>query len=105
MPEIDDDALALLQEAALKTDDGQRYPSAAYAYVPDAEKPSTWKLRLWETLEKKVTVRQLGVRQQPSRTVVSEASAYRFPAAMSPRSRHALGQHIVGWVWRARTSP
>lgn len=60
MPQLDDDALVRLQEQALRTEDGQRYPAAAYAYVPDPEKPSTWKLRLWETLDKKVTVRQLG---------------------------------------------
>ena len=59
MPNIDDE-LAQLEEQARKTEDGQRFPAAAYAYVPDPEKPSTWKLRLWETLDKKVTVRQLG---------------------------------------------
>ncbi len=59
LPESDDE-LAVLQEAALKTDGNQRFPAAAYAFVPDPEKPSTWKLRIWETLDKKVTVRQLG---------------------------------------------
>ena len=53
--------LALLKEqAVMKTDDGVKFPAAAYAYVPDAEKPSTWKLRLWEDLDKKVTRAQLG---------------------------------------------
>lgn len=45
---------------AKKTEDGVDYPAAAYAYVPDANKPSEWKLRLWENLEKKVTRAQLG---------------------------------------------
>jgi len=49
-----------MQEAATKTDGGQRFPAAAYAYVPDPEKSSTWKLRLWETPEKKITRAQLG---------------------------------------------
>lgn len=48
-----------LQEAT-KTEAGVSFPSAAYAYVPDADKPSTWKLRLWEDLEKKATVAQVG---------------------------------------------
>ena len=52
--------LAELGEAEIKTEDGQQYPSAAFAYVPDPDKPSTWKLRLWETPQKKVTRPQLG---------------------------------------------
>jgi len=48
-----------LQEAT-KTEDGESYPASAFAYVPDPDKPSTWKLRLWEDPEKKVTKAQLG---------------------------------------------
>jgi len=56
-----DKTLAWLQEQAVtKTEDGVQFPAAAFAYVPDAEKPSTWKLRLWEDPEKKVTRAQLG---------------------------------------------
>lgn len=43
-----------------KTDGGVKYPKEAYLYVPDPDKPSTWKLRIWETPELKVTRRQLG---------------------------------------------
>lgn len=35
--------------AVTKTDGGASFPAAAYAYVPDPKKPSTWKLRLWAT--------------------------------------------------------
>jgi len=49
-----------LKEQNMKTEDGVQYPAEAYAYVPDADKPSTWKLRLWEDLQKKVTRSQLG---------------------------------------------
>lgn len=53
--------LALLKEqAVMKTEDGEQYPAEAFAYVPDSEKPSTWKLRLWEDTEDKVTRAQLG---------------------------------------------
>lgn len=45
----------------MKTEDGVPYPAEAFAYVPDPEKPSTWKLRLWEDPEKKETPRQAGL--------------------------------------------
>ena len=39
-----------------------RYTEAqAYAYTPDLDTPTTWKLRLWQDLENKVTRRQLGL--------------------------------------------
>lgn len=43
-----------------KTEGGQQFPAAAYAYVPDPASPSTWKIRLWETPEAKETTRQVG---------------------------------------------
>ncbi|MBU0598949.1 ChaB family protein, partial [Patescibacteria group bacterium] len=48
-----------LQEA-MKTEDGQQYPATAFAYAPDVDTPSKWKLRLWEDPVKKVTRAQLG---------------------------------------------
>ncbi len=38
-----------LGEKATKREDGKDFPASAYAYVPDATKPSTWKLRLTRT--------------------------------------------------------
>ena len=46
--------------AATKRDNGEDFPAAAYAYVPDPTKSSTWKLRLWNTLESKETRPQSG---------------------------------------------
>lgn len=46
-------------KAATKTEDGVEYPAAAFAYVPDPNKPSTWKLRLWDDLESKETPAQV----------------------------------------------
>jgi hypothetical protein len=43
-----------------KTENGVEFPKEAYAYVPDPDKPSTWKLRIWQDLENKVTRSQLG---------------------------------------------
>jgi len=47
-------------EKPMKTEDGENYPAAAYAYVPDSDLPSTWKLRIWESPTLKVTRVQLG---------------------------------------------
>lgn len=49
-----------MADKIVKTEDGVEFPAEAYAYVPDAEKPSTWKLRLWEDPTKKITREQLG---------------------------------------------
>jgi len=48
------------EQVAMKTEDGIKFPAAAFAYVPDAEKSTTWKLRLWEDPTKKATRAQLG---------------------------------------------
>ncbi len=58
--EADEILVWLKEQASFKTEDGVKFPVVAYAYVPDPEKPSEWKLRLWEDLEKKVTRVQLG---------------------------------------------
>lgn len=49
-----------LVEKPMKTEDGVQFPKEAYAYVPDPQKPSTWKLRLWEDPSKKETPKQVG---------------------------------------------
>ena len=38
-----------VKKAEMKTEDGVQYPAQAFAYVPDPYKPSTWKLRLWDS--------------------------------------------------------
>lgn len=42
-------ALRVGIELADKTEGGAKFPAEAYAYVPDPDMPSTWKLRLWAT--------------------------------------------------------
>ena len=57
-----DEVIAKLQiSEAMKTEDGAQYPMAAFAYTPEADKPSDWKLRLWESPVKKVTKAQLNI--------------------------------------------
>lgn len=51
----------IIKQKRMKTEDGVQYPAEAFAYVPDLEKPSTWKLRLWESPERKETARQVGM--------------------------------------------
>jgi len=50
----------LRKAAPMKTEDGEQYPAEAFAYVPDPERPSTWKLRLWDSPDEKVTAAQVG---------------------------------------------
>lgn len=50
----------LKEQAVVKTEDGIEYPASSFAYVPDSDMPSEWKLRLCEGAEKKVTRAQLG---------------------------------------------
>ena len=59
---VADKALSLnLIKAAGKTENGTVFPASDYAYVPDEEKPSTWKLRLTETPGGEPTVRMVGM--------------------------------------------
>ena len=53
-------ARARVEKAETKREKGQDFPAAAFAYVPDSSKPSTWKLRLWDSLEAKATPSQVG---------------------------------------------
>lgn len=47
-------------KAMTKREDGVDYPAADFAYVPDSNSPSTWKLRLSEARPGNITVAQLG---------------------------------------------
>ena len=58
---LDATMVAVLEKQELKTDGGEKYPPEAYAYVPDREKSSTWKLRLWQTPQTKETALQVGL--------------------------------------------
>jgi hypothetical protein len=49
-----------LNKQATKREDGEDFPPEAFAYTPDREMPSTWKLRLWDSLEERETAAQVG---------------------------------------------
>ena len=56
------EVLTLIKEQpAMKTEDGQKFPSGAYVYVPDMDKPSGWQLRIWETPDLKATKKQVKI--------------------------------------------
>lgn len=50
----------IVKASPTKKEAGQDFPAEAFAYVPDPQSPSTWKLRLWESLDDKITVAQVG---------------------------------------------
>ncbi|MCK5604557.1 hypothetical protein KAR91_21895 [Candidatus Pacearchaeota archaeon] len=49
-----------LGKAKTKREMGEDFPASAFAYVPDSDKPSTWKLRLWDSISEKETAAQVG---------------------------------------------
>lgn len=48
-----------LSKRTTKREDGEDFPQEAFAYVPDPERPSTWKLRLWDSLDERETRAQV----------------------------------------------
>ena len=57
--ELDDSGVDSKQ-AVMKTEGGESYPARCYAYVPDNEQVSTWKLRICGVGTTEVTREQLG---------------------------------------------
>lgn len=60
LSEEDQVELEELIKAATKTDGGEKLSASAYAYVPDPEKPSTWKLRIDDANHTRAAVAALG---------------------------------------------
>jgi len=50
----------ITKQAAMKTEGGIKFPAEDFAYTPDAEKASTWKLRMTEARPGNITRAQLG---------------------------------------------
>lgn len=55
---LDEESIEFLK--AMKTKQGKQLPASAFAYVPDAEKPSTWKLRIDDANHVRSAVAALG---------------------------------------------
>lgn len=45
----------------VKRERGIDFPARAFLFTPDLSDPATWKLRVWQDLEKKVTRKQIGL--------------------------------------------
>lgn len=85
-------------KAATKTEDGEQFPAEAFAYVPDPERPSTWKLRLWDSVAEKETAAQVG------RAVAALTSGFRGNKVDIPAADRDAVIGRVRAAWR-RTHP
>jgi hypothetical protein len=74
----------------VKVENGIAFPAEAYAYVPDPSDPFTWKVRLWEDLERRVTPPQLG----RAAAAVSGSGFRGRPAAIPPQHLAAVKAKI-----------
>lgn len=81
--------------AATKTEGGVEFPAEAYAYVPDAKTPSTWKLRLWESPAKKATAAQVG------RAVAALGKGFRGQKVEIPEADRAAAMAKVRAAWKS----
>ncbi len=84
----------LRKQAKTKTEGGRRFRAGDYAYVPDREKPSTWKLRLTNTPG-----------GPPDRRIVGAAIAalgpgFRGQKVQIPRAALAAVKRKVLAAWR-----
>jgi hypothetical protein len=86
--EMDEDVTKMAK--ATKTEDGVDYPAEAFAYVPDPDRVSTWKLRLWENLEDKVTRVQLGRAVAALGPTGFRGQRVQIPAGDLPRVKRAI---------------
>jgi len=101
------------EQAAMKTEDGVKYPASAFAYTPEADKPSGWKLRLWEDPTKKVTRAQLGraaaalspggFRGQKVAIPATDLSAVKRKIKAEYRKFDVEEEEIPRWVKEAET--
>lgn len=97
---FDDDDDVNMSKAATKREDGEDFPAAAFAYVPDPESPSTWKLRLWDSLDEKETVAQV------SRAVSAlSPSGFRGNRVQIPAEDVASVKAKVRAAWRQVNGP
>ena len=89
-----------IEEAATKREDGEDFPAEAFAYVPVPERPSTWKLRLWDSLSEKETVAQV------SRAVAAiKQSGFRGNKVQIPMEDLNAVKRKIAKAWRKANGP
>ena len=90
-----EEAKPAVLEAVTKREDGEDFPASAFAYVPDSAMPSTWKLRLWDSIADKETVAQV------SRAVSALSSAgFRGNRVQIPSEDLPAVKRKVAAAWR-----
>lgn len=86
---------SVFAEAQCKTEGGVCYPAGDYAYVPDANAPSTWKLRLTEAPGAEPTAAQVG------RAVAALGKGFRGNKVEIPADDLAAVKAKVKAAWKA----
>ena len=89
---------ALFGSKQYKTEGGTKFPAAAYAYVPDPQSPSTWKIRLWASPSEKETTGQIGA------AVAALGKGFRGNQAEIPAAAMASVKRRVRAAWK-RVNP
>lgn len=79
---------------AVKFEGGKVFPAAAYAYTPDKDKPSTWKLRLWATSDGGPDARIVGA------AVAALGEGFRGNRVQIPADDLSLVKAKVRNAWR-----
>lgn len=92
------DILEIEKAAKTKRENGIDFPAQAFAYVPDPDMPSSWKLRLWETIDSKETAAQVG------RAVAAIGKGFRGNVVQIPESDMGAVKAKIRRAWR-KTHP
>jgi len=93
----DDDEM---NKAVTKREDGEDFPAAAFAYVPDSEKPSTWKLRLWDSISQKETVAQVSIAATALTSAGFRGNQVQIPSEDLPKVKEKIRA-----AWRRVNGP
>jgi len=81
-----------------KTEAGVQFPAAAYAHVPDGSKPSTWKLRLFDT-PADVAAGKPSIRITAAAVMALSSSGFRGQPVQIPASDRAAVKRKVAAAW------
>ena len=81
-------------DKATKKEQGYNFPAAAFAYVPDSNNPSTWKLRLWESPTTKETAAQVG------RAIAAIGKGFRGQKVQIPSNAMASVKSKIRAAWK-----
>lgn len=87
---LDDQVAALATQfgkAATKTVDGKAYPASNFAYVPDPEKPSTWKLPIFDEKHVSAASAALGPGHRGEKVSIPEADRGKVLATVKAKYR------------------